>query len=305
MKILLLGRDGQLGWELQRSLSVLGEVVALGRNSASNPGGLCGDLSDLTRLRETVQQVAAQAIVNAAAYTAVDQAQSEPGQARAINALAPAMLAEQATAQGAWLVHYSTDYVFDGSGNTPWRETDATAPLNVYGQTKLAGEQAVTGTCERHLLLRTSWVFGARGSNFAKTMLRLARQRESLTVVDDQIGAPTSAELLADATAHMLRAAMAQPSLAGIYHGAAAGETSWHGYARFVVAQALALGWPLQATPERVAPIPSRNYPTPAPRPLNSRLCCDKLMQAFGLHLPPWQASVARMLASLPVPTAP
>jgi dTDP-4-dehydrorhamnose reductase len=299
MKILLLGRNGQLGWELQRSLCLLGEVVALGRDAAANPDGLCGDLGDLPALARTVRRVAPQVIVNAAACTAVDRAQSDPDAAGTINAAAPALLAREAEALGAWLVHYSTDYVFDGSGTVPWRETDAPAPLNVYGQTKLAGERQVAAACTRHLLLRTSWVFAARGGNFAKTMLRLAAQRETFSVVDDQIGAPTSAELLADASAHMLRAAVAQPGLAGLYHCTAAGETSWHAYARFVVDQARARGWPLQATAEGIVPIPSCDYPTPAPRPLNSRLDCDKLRSTFGLRLPPWQAHVLRMLDTI------
>ncbi len=296
MKLLLLGRDGQLGWELQRSLAVLGELVALGREGAGNPDSLCGDLRDLPGLADTVRRVAPQVIVNAAAYTAVDKAQSEPELARTVNAAAPEALARAADALGAWLVHYSSDYVFDGSGHAPWRETDATGPLNVYGQTKLEGEQRVAAACPRHLLLRSSWVFAARGGNFARSMLRLAVQRETFTVVDDQIGAPTAAEFLADATAHMLRAALARPALAGIYHCAAAGETSWHGYARYLIAQALALGWPLLARPQRIVPIASRDYPTPAPRPLNSRLNCDKLQQAFGLALPPWQTQVLRLL---------
>ncbi len=302
MKILLLGRDGQLGWELQRSLGLLGELVALGRDASANPDRLCGDLLDLGGLRSTVQRVAPGVIVNAAAWTAVDRAESEPHEAHAVNALAPAMLAEQAQALGSWLVHYSSDYVFDGSGSDPWRETDAPAPLNVYGHCKLAGEQAVAKACERHLLLRTGWVHCARGDNFARTVLRLACQRTQLQVVDDQVGAPTAAALLADATAHMLRAALAQPGLAGLYHCTAAGQTSRHGWARFVLEQALALGWPLRAGPQDVIPAASREHPTPARRPLNSRLSCAKLENAFGLYLPPWQTGVQRMVASLPVP---
>lgn len=305
MKILLLGRNGQLGWELQRSLGVLGEVVALGRNTHDNPGRLSGDLRNLIALRETLQQVRPQVIVNAAGYTNVDMAEADPDHVRDLNLRAPRLLAEQAAELGAWLVHYSTDYVFNGSGTAPWRETDTPAPLNLYGQTKLAGERAVISTCPHYLLLRSSWVFSARGDNFARTMLRLAATGAPFNVVDDQIGAPTSAELLADVTAHMLRAALAQPKLGGIYHCASAGETSWHAYARFVVAQARAMGWPLLATPEQIAPIASRDYPTPARRPLNSRLCCDKLTDAFGLHLPPWQGQVQRMLETIrPQPAA-
>lgn len=298
MKILLLGRNGQVGWELQRSLSVLGEVVALGSDATHNPQGLCGDLTDLAGLAETVRRVQPQVIVNAAAHTAVDKAQSEPELARLINALAPGVLAQEAIHLGAWLVHYSTDYVFDGSGNTPWTETDATAPLSVYGQTKYEGEQAVALN-PKHLIFRTSWVYGARGGNFAKTMLRLAAERDTLSVIDDQIGAPTSAELLADVTAHALRAAWIKPELAGLYHCVAGGQTSWHGYARFVLGQAQALGQTLKAGPEQVNATSTAHYPTPAQRPLNSRLDTTKLQSSFGLTLPPWQQGVARLLTEI------
>src|SRR5450830_1075483 len=298
MKILLFGRGGQVGWELQRSLSVLGELVALDFDAAHNPDGLCGDFSNLTGLAETVRRVAPDVIVNAAAHTAVDKAEAEPELARTINALAPGVLASEAHKLGAWLVHYSTDYVFDGSGRQPWRETDATGPLSVYGQTKLEGEQAVAA-CAKHLIFRTSWVYAARGGNFAKTMLRLAGERETLTVIDDQIGAPTSAELLADVTAHALAKAMREPELAGLYHCVADGETSWYGYARYVLAQAQALGWTLKAGPEQVAPTATSSYPTPAKRPLNSRLATAKLQNAFDLVLPHWQQGVARMLTEI------
>ncbi|WP_394756517.1 dTDP-4-dehydrorhamnose reductase [Rhodoferax sp.] len=295
MKILLFGRGGQVGWELQRSLSVLGELVALDFDPAHNPAGLCGDFSNLPGLAETIRRVQPDVIVNAAAHTAVDKAEAEPELARAVNTLAPGVLASEAQKLGAWLVHYSTDYVFDGSGQQPWRESDRTGPLSVYGQTKLEGEHAVA-TCAKHLIFRTSWVYGARGGNFAKTMLRLAGERETLTVIDDQIGAPTSAELLADVTAHALRAALHQPGLAGLYHCVAGGETSWHGYARYVLGQAQALGWQLKAGPDQITPTVSAHYPTPARRPLNSRLDTARLQAAFGLFLPPWQQGVARML---------
>lgn len=298
MKILLLGRGGQVGWELQRALSVLGEVVALDFDATHNPDGLCGDFTDLAGLERSVLQVRPDVIVNAAAHTAVDKAESEPGLARTINALAPATLAQAATKIGAWLVHYSTDYVFDGSGTAPWKETDATGPLSVYGQTKLEGEQAVVST-PKHLILRTSWVYATRGGNFAKTMLRLAGERETLTVINDQFGAPTSAELLADVTAHALRRLQNQPELAGLYHCIASGETTWHGYAQFVLGQAQALGLPLKAGPAQVAPTPTSSYPTPAKRPLNSRLDTGKLQAAFGLTLPHWQVGVARMLTEI------
>lgn len=298
MKILLFGRGGQVGWELQRSLSVLGEVIALDFDATQNPQQLCGDFSNLAGLTETIRSVKPGVIVNAAAHTAVDKAESEPGLARTLNALAPAVLATEAEALGAWLVHYSTDYVFDGSGTQPWREDDATGPLSVYGQTKLEGEQAVA-TCRRHLIFRTSWVYAARGGNFAKTMLRLAKDREALTVIADQFGAPTSAELLADVTAHALRVALHKPELAGLYHCVASGETSWHGYARYVLAQAQALGWSLKATADKVAPIATASYPTPAQRPLNSRLDTTRLKNAFELTLPHWQVQVQRMLQEI------
>nr|WP_315473692.1 dTDP-4-dehydrorhamnose reductase [uncultured Rhodoferax sp.] len=298
MKILLLGRGGQVGWELQRALSVLGEVVALDFDATHNPGGLCGDFTDLAGLERSVLQVRPDVIVNAAAHTAVDKAESEPELARTINALAPATLAQAATKIRAWLVHYSTDYVFDGSGTAPWKETDATGPLSVYGQTKLEGEQAVAST-PKHLILRTSWVYATRGGNFAKTMLRLAGEREALTVINDQFGAPTSAELLADVTAHALRQLQNQPELAGLYHCIASGETTWHGYAQFVLEHAAALGMPLKATADKVAPTATSSYPTPAKRPLNSRLDTGKLQAAFGLTLPHWQVGVARMLTEI------
>lgn len=298
MKILLFGRDGQIGWELQRSMAVIGELVALGRDSAANPSGLCGDLSDLAGLAETVRRVAPDVVVNAAAHTGVDSAESEPEIARTLNALAPAVLAAEVNRRGAWLVHYSTDYVFDGSGTRPWQELDATGPLSVYGQTKLEGEQAVA-TCTRHLILRTSWVYGARGNNFARTMLRLAAEREALTVIDDQTGAPTSAELLADVTAHTIRAAIPRPELAGLYHCVAAGETNWHGYACYMLEQARELGWVLKAGPQQVATVATANYPTPSRRPLNSRLDTTRLQTAFDLHLPHWQVHAKRMLQEI------
>ena len=298
MKVLLFGRSGQVGWELQRSLGVLGELVALDSDAQYNPGGLCGDFTDLEGLVRTLAVVQPDVIVNAAAHTAVDKAESEPALARQINALAPAALAQAATEIGATLVHYSTDYVFDGSGSKPWVETDVTGPLSVYGKTKREGELAVAST-PAHLILRTSWVYASRGGNFAKTMLRLAGERESLTVINDQFGAPTSAELLADVTAHALRALGRQPRLAGLYHCVAGGETTWHGYAQYVLAQAQALGLPLRCGPEQVQPTPTSSYPTPASRPLNSRLDTRKLEQSFGLVLPHWQVGVQRMLTEI------
>lgn len=293
MKILLLGKNGQVGWELQRSLAPLGEVLALDSKSTD----YCGDLNDLEGIAATVRAYAPDVIVNAAAYTAVDKAESEPEQAQRVNAEAVAVLADEAQQLGAWLVHYSTDYVFDGSGSQPWQETDAVGPLSVYGASKLAGEQAIQASGCKQLIFRTSWVYAARGNNFAKTMLRLARERDSLSVIADQFGAPTSAELLADVTAHALRSAMANPELAGLYHLAASGESTWHSYARFVLEQAAAAGIALKVAPQQVAAIATSAYPTAARRPLNSRLNTAKLQNAFALNLPEWQAGVARMLS--------
>jgi len=296
MKILLFGCTGQVGWELQRSLAPLGEVVALDLAGAN---GLCGDLRDAEGVARTVREVRPQVVVNAAAYTAVDRAESEPELAAQVNAVAPGAIAAAAAEAGAWMVHYSTDYVFDGSGTRPWREDDPTGPLNVYGRTKLEGEQRVAAANPRHLLLRTSWVYAARGSNFAETMLRLAREREQLTVIDDQFGAPTGADLLADVTAHTLRSVLAGAGAAGTYHLAAAGETSWHGYARFVLEQARAGGESLKAGPDQVQAVPGSAYATAARRPHNSRLDTTRLRETFGLVLPPWEQGVSRMLREI------
>jgi dTDP-4-dehydrorhamnose reductase len=297
MKILLLGKNGQVGWELQRSLAPLGEVLALDRRST--PHG--GDLSQPERLAQTVREWRPDVIVNAAAHTAVDKAESEPDVARCLNATAPAALAQAAAEVGAWLVHYSTDYVFNGQGDLPWQEGDATGPLSVYGQTKLEGEQAIAASGCKHLIFRTSWVYAARGGNFAKTMLRLAAERERLTVINDQHGAPTGADLIADVTAHAIRQVMANsaPTLAGIYHLVASGETTWHGYASHVIAQARHVSPELNLKVRDIAPVPTSAFPTPAQRPLNSRLSTHKLQQAFGLVLPPWQQGVNRMLAEI------
>lgn len=292
MKILLFGKGGQVGWELQRSLAPLGDVLAL---DVDSPGHR-GDFSRPECLAETVRAVRPDVIVNAAAHTAVDKAETEPELARTINALAPGVLAEEAERLGAWLVHYSTDYVFDGSGQRPWAESDAPAPINVYGQTKLEGERLVAGRCSRHLIFRTSWVYAARGGNFARTMLRLAQERETLTVIDDQIGAPTGADLLADVTAHAIRQVQLDAGLAGLYHLVSGGETSWHGYAQFVIDQARHAPRPPALAVVAVNPVPSTAFPTPARRPLNSRLSTDRLRDAFRLTLPPWQQGVQRML---------
>lgn len=294
MKILLLGKNGQVGWELQRSLAPLGDVVALDRQGGD---GLCGDLADLDGLRNTLRQVRPDVLVNAAAYTAVDKAESDVQAAGLINAQAPGLMAQELHALGGWLVHFSTDYVFDGSGSTAWCETDRTAPLNQYGLSKLHGEQAIQASGCRHLIFRTSWVYAARGNNFARTMLRLAAERERLSVIDDQIGAPTGAELLADVSAHAIRQAMLQPGLGGLYHLAAAGETSWCGYARHVIDQARRGGAVLAV--QAIEPIPSSAYPVAATRPKNSRLDTGKLSRSFDLHLPDWKSGVSRMLMEI------
>ena len=292
MKLLLLGKGGQVGWELQRSLAPLGEVVALDFDSQE----FAADFSRPDALAETVSKVRPDVIVNAAAHTAVDKAESEPDVARLLNATSPGAIAQAAQQIDALLVHYSTDYVFDGSGSAPWVEDAATGPLSVYGRTKLEGEQLVARHCAKHLIFRTSWVYAARGGNFAKTMLRLAKERERLTVIDDQFGAPTGAELLADVTAHAIGDILRDPSKAGLYHAVAGGETSWHGYARFVLEQARAAGVELKAGPDAVDAVPTSAFPTPARRPQNSRLDTRRLQSTFGLVLPDWRLGVARML---------
>ncbi|MFJ2365666.1 dTDP-4-dehydrorhamnose reductase [Pseudomonas sp. NPDC087697] len=291
MKILLLGKNGQVGWELQRSLAPLGELIALDRHTVD---GLCGDLSDLDVLRATIRQVKPDVIVNAAAYTAVDKAESETELADRVNGRASQVMAEEAASLDAWLIHYSTDYVFSGQGSAPWQETDAVAPVNQYGASKLAGEQAIIASGCKHLIFRTSWVYGARGNNFAKTTLRLAKDRDTLSVVADQIGAPTGADLIADVTALAIQQVMQNPELAGLYHLAAGGEVSWHGYACYVISFAQANGE--QFAVRSINPIDTTAYPTPARRPLNSRLNTQKLRDNFSLHLPDWQSGVTRML---------
>ena len=295
MNILLFGKSGQVGWELQRSLSVLGHVTALDFDSQDH----CGDFSNPDGIAQAVRALNPDVIVNAAAHTAVDKAESEPELAQLLNATTPGVLAEEAARLNAWLVHYSTDYVFDGSGSRPWVETDRPAPLSVYGRTKWEGEQRIQQSGAKHLILRTSWVYAARGGNFAKTMLRLAQERERLTVIDDQWGAPTGADLLADVTAHAIRHLQARPQDGGLYHCVAAGETNWNLYAKEVLAQ-VALAQPaikLKAT--EVAPVPTSAFPTPAARPHNSRLDTARLRNTFGLTLPPWQQGVARMLREI------
>ena len=295
MKIVLFGSRGQLGWELQRSLAPLGEVIALSTDSPD----WAANFRHPELLADTLRRLRPDVIVNAAAYTAVDRAESEPQTVYTVNAEAPGILAGEAAALGATLLHYGSDYVFDGSGDAPRDEDAPVAPINTYGRSKLAGEEAVRSSGCRHLILRTSWVYAARGSNFARTILRLAVERDTLRVVDDQIGAPTGAELLADLSAHALCSLQREPALAGTYHVAPTGQTSWHAYACRVLDAAAARGRPLKVGPCDVQAIATSDYPTPAARPLNSRLDCARFRHAFQLKLPPWQAGVDRMLAEL------
>jgi len=297
-RVLLLGANGQLGFALGGALKALGEVKALTRSEA--------DFSNAFALRDTlfpfVQKFQPHVIVNAAAYTAVDKAQTEQAIALQVNAQSVGILAELAQSINAVLVHYSTDYVFDGAGNTPWSEDDQTYPLSVYGQSKWLGECAVRQHCHKHLILRTSWVVGAHGNNFLKTMLRLAAERDSLKVVADQMGAPTSAEVLAKVTVDVLQTmlpAAQEDARFGTYHLAATGETSWHAYAQYVIAGALKRGAHLTCKPESIEPIPTIAYPLPAPRPANSRLNTEKIRSTFGIELPAWQVGVDAILDAL------
>ncbi|APZ07710.1 dTDP-4-dehydrorhamnose reductase [Kosakonia cowanii JCM 10956 = DSM 18146] len=293
MNILLFGKTGQVGWELQRALAPLGDVVAVDVHSTD----YCGDFSNPEGVAETVRRVRPDVIVNAAAHTAVDKAETERDFAQLLNATSVEAIAREAAAIDAWLVHYSTDYVFPGSGETPWRETDEPSPLNVYGETKLAGEKAIQQHCPKHLIFRTSWVFAAKGNNFAKTMLKLAKERETLSVIGDQFGAPTGAELLSDCTAHAICTALRKPDVAGLYHLVASGTTNWHAFAELVFAEARAAGITLAV--QNVNAIATEAYPTPAKRPHNSRLNTEKFSREFNLILPHWESGVKRMLAEL------
>jgi dTDP-4-dehydrorhamnose reductase len=306
LKILLTGKDGQLGYELQRTLAPLGQLVAVGRRDC--------DLADGAAVRALVRAVAPDVIVNPAAYTAVDRAESDAAAACAVNAVAPRILGEEGARLNALVVHYSTDYVFDGRKDGAYREDDMPNPQSVYGRSKLDGERALMAANARHLILRTSWVLGAHGGNFARTMLRLSAERERLNVVADQHGAPTSAALLAGLSARLVRrharedegdgeGGKAFPY--GIYHIAAAGETTWYDYARFVIAEAIAAGKLLKTTPDAIEPLTSGQYPTPARRPLNSRLDTQRLRSTFEVDLPPWQDGVRQVLRQIllqPIP---
>ncbi|MDF7659524.1 dTDP-4-dehydrorhamnose reductase [Erwiniaceae bacterium L1_54_6] len=293
MKILLFGRNGQVGWELQRALAPLGQVVVLDRHSRD----YCGDFENPAGIADSILKIKPDVIVNATAYTAVDKAESEADKARLINATSVKAMAEAGKEINALVVHYSTDYVFDGSGTIPWKETDATAPLNTYGMTKLEGEEAIISTAEKYLIFRTSWVYAAKGNNFAKTMIRLAQERESLSVINDQHGAPTGADLIADCTAHAIRMTLAQPEKSGIYNLIASGVTTWHAYAETVIEHVRQKGLPLKVT--AVNKVATSAFPTPAKRPSNSRLSTDKFTSTFELNLPDWQFGVIRMLDEL------
>ena len=295
IKILLLGKNGQVGWELQRSLAPLGELFALDAKSLD----FCADLTQLDGLAQTVRDIAPDVIVNAAAHTAVDKAESEPELAEIINALAPEVLAKEAQSLGALLVHYSTDYVFNGSGKQARQEADVTDPLSVYGSSKLNGEKAIIASGCKYLIFRTSWVYAARGGNFAKTMLRLAQERDALKVINDQVGAPTGADLIADVTAHAIRKAILNPELAGLYHLVASGETSWHGYASFVIEYARQNGVEIKVAADAIEAVETSAFPTPAKRPLNSRLLNSKLQNTFDLKMPNWQSGVTRLLVEI------
>lgn len=291
MKILLLGKNGQVGFELQRSLLPFGEVLALGRDEA--------DMEDPSALKEILCTASPDMIVNAAAYTAVDKAETDESAAFKVNAEAVEVLATFSRHSGALLVHYSTDYVFDGTKHSPYRVEDLSNPQSVYGRSKRAGEEAIVKSGCNALVFRTSWVFSAHGGNFIKTILRLAKERDGLNVVADQFGAPTSAELIADVTALAIAAYHHGRIASGIYHLVPAGETTWHGLACHVVERALRKGWALKLTPERISPITTEQYPLPAKRPANSRLDTSTLAEALRLQLPDWKFHVNRTIDQL------
>jgi dTDP-4-dehydrorhamnose reductase len=290
MKILLTGKNGQLGFELRRSLAGLGDLISMGRDDCN--------LSNATELRSFIQTHQPDIIVNAAAYTHVDRAEHEPQFAHALNEVAPSILAEEAARLNALLVHFSTDYVFDGAKKDAYTESDPTNPINRYGISKLAGERAVQTHCTRHLILRTSWVFGAHGTNFAKTILRLAAERDELHIVADQWGSPTYAPLLAHITAHLLRQFCHDPETFpyGLYHAAASGVTTWHAYASYIIEQVHRLGRPMRVAPHAIHAVTSSEYPASARRPAHSPLNSHKLSQTFNLHLPHWHIGVDHFL---------
>lgn len=293
MNILLFGKGGQVGWELQRALAPLGNLTALDYTSTT----YCGDFLNPVGIAETIKQLKPDVIVNAAAYTAVDKAESESELAFILNVQSVETIAHEAKKLNAWVVHYSTDYVFSGDGDIPRKETDPTSPLNVYGKTKLAGEEVLQQYCEKYLIFRTSWVYASKGNNFAKTMLKLAKNNDVLSIISDQFGAPTGAELIADCTAHAIVTAQARPDVAGLYHLVASGVTTWADYAEFIFDKARSEG--VKLVVKDIKKVSTINYPTIARRPNNSRLSTDKFRTTFNLQLPPWQLGVERMLAEM------
>jgi dTDP-4-dehydrorhamnose reductase len=294
-KILVTGINGQVGFELQRSLTPLGQVIALDRSRC--------DLANPESMRSAIREVRPDIIVNPAAYTAVDKAESDEVTAQAVNGEAPGIIGEEAAKLGALVIHYSTDYVFDGTKSGAYVETDTTNPLSVYGRTKLQGERALTASGAHHFIFRTSWVYGLHGSNFIKTILRLAREREELRIVADQFGAPTGAALIADITAQVLgqyfKARNKEDFPFGVFHLTASGRTTWHGYARYCVETADQLGIKLKTTSEAIHAIPSSAYPLPAQRPVNSCLECGRLAKSFGIDFPDWRSGVEQSIESI------
>ncbi|HCT6782620.1 TPA: dTDP-4-dehydrorhamnose reductase [Proteus mirabilis] len=290
MKIILFGKNGQVGWELQRSLVPLGTVIALDSKSIDYKADFLFPLE----LEKTILSIKPDIIVNAAAYTNVDNAETDDVSAFKVNSESVEVIAKTAEKIGALLIHYSTDYVFDGTNDIPWLETDTPAPLNIYGKSKLAGELAIINNCKRHLIFRTSWVYASKGNNFAKTMLKLGKSHDSLSIIDDQYGAPTSAELLADCTAHAIKSALDNESLYGLYHLTAKGTTTWFEYASLIFEYAQEYSLPL--TVKNLIPIPAKEYPLPAFRPHNSRLNTQKFETNFKLELPHWKFGIYRML---------
>ncbi|SNX59976.1 dTDP-4-dehydrorhamnose reductase [Nitrosomonas ureae] len=295
MRILLLGKNGQLGWELQRSLAPLGELISLDSTSRE----LCGDLSNFKGIKQTIQKTAPNIIVNAAAYTAVDKAENEPELTQILNAEAPKILAQGAKEQNARLVHYSTDYVFNGNSSQPYVETDTADPLNYYGKTKLEGDENIMTSGCSHLIFRTSWIYATLGRNFIKTILCLAQNRDKLTVVNDQIGSPTSAELIADITAYTLFTVKYKPEISGLFNLTAKGYTSWYEFAKFILEHVEKRNLPLKIHSTYIDPISSVEFPLPAKRPLNSCLNTNKLENTFQLSLPAWQVGVSRILTEI------
>jgi dTDP-4-dehydrorhamnose reductase len=295
-KILLTGKYGQVGWELQRTLAPLGDIIAVSRQEM--------DLADPDSIIKVIRQVRPSLIVNAAAYTAVDKAESESDLALAVNGVAPGIMAEEAKRLNAAIIHYSTDYVFDGTGKQPYAEDDAPNPLNVYGRTKLAGEQAIQAVGIPHLILRTSWVYGARGKNFLLTVLRLSKERDELKIVNDQYGAPTWSRMLAEVTSQIVAQSFSplyrQPTpiqdVSGIYHAVSTGSTSWHGFAAKILESTPGRALP---APPKLVPIPTSGYPLPATRPRNSCLSNEKLMRTYGLTIPSWEESLALCLRDI------